>query len=173
LRKTPKKGAARPPRKQTPTDNAGSIASPLENLIGYRLRLAYNVQVQRFASVAGEANIRPQQFAALKLAYFSPGLKQQDLTNTLNKKHANIVTLLDELEDLGLMTRVADTADRRSRILNLTSKGKKLTKRLIERYELLDRDLDKALGVQNRRKLVELLDAFRLLDPEPDIDKHA
>jgi DNA-binding MarR family transcriptional regulator len=139
-------------------------------LIGYRLRLAYNVQVQRFSSVGGSANIRPPQFAVLKLAYYKPGLKQTDLTNILNKKHANIVTLLDELEERDLIARVADKEDRRSRMLHLTPKGKALTEKLLERYKLLDRNLDKVLGSGRRQQLVKLLDAFCGLDPDPDID---
>ena len=149
---------------------AASVAQPLENLIGYRLRIAYNVQVQRFAAVGGSANIRPPQFAVLKLAYYNPGLKQIELTNILNKKHANIVTLLDELEERELITRVADSKDKRSRVLNLTDKGKGLTKKLIERYKSLDKNLDKTFGVRQRKELIRLLDAFCGLDADPDID---
>lgn len=170
-----KKRARKPARraaKQARTFSAGDgiVAHPLENLIGYRLRLAYNVQVQRFSSVGGSANIRPPQFAVLKLAYYKPGLKQTDLTNILNKKHANVVTLLDELEERDLIARVADREDKRSRLLHLTPKGKGLTEKLLERYKLLDRNLQKALGASQRRQLAKLLDAFCRLDPDPDID---
>jgi DNA-binding MarR family transcriptional regulator len=93
-----------------------------------------------------------------------------DLTNSLNKKHANIVTLLDELEERELITRVADSEDRRSRVLNLTEKGKSLTEKLIDRYKLLDKNFDKAFGLRRRKDLVKLLDAFCRLDPDPDIE---
>ncbi len=145
---------------------------PLDNFIGYRLRLAYNVQVQRFVSVGGAFNIRPPQFAVLKLAYQHPGIKQVDLTSIVNKKHANVVTLLDELEQRKLITRTANSTDKRSRVLNLTDKGRALTEKLIERYKLLDKDLDAAFGVRQRIELVRLLDEFSRLDPDPDIDRH-
>jgi DNA-binding MarR family transcriptional regulator len=144
----------------------------LDNFIGYRLRLAYNVQVQRFVSVGGAFNIRPPQFAVLKLVHQHPGIKQVDLANIVNKKHANVVALLDELEQRRLITRTANSADKRSRVLNLTDKGRVLTAKLIERYSLLDKDLDVAFGVRRRLDLVRLLDAFSRLDPDPDIDRH-
>jgi DNA-binding MarR family transcriptional regulator len=172
MKKSAKKRARRAARESMLAKAGGLAADPLENLIGYRLRLAYNMQVQRFASVGGTANIRPPQFAVLKLAYYTPKLKQTDLTNVLNKKHANIVTLLDELEERGLITRVADSDDKRSRVLGLTEKGRSLTKKLIARYKRLDRNLDKAFGLRQRKELVTLLDAFCRLDPAPDIDIH-
>jgi DNA-binding MarR family transcriptional regulator len=145
---------------------------PLDNFIGYRLRLAYNVQVQRFVSVGGAFNIRPPQFAVLTLAYQQPGIKQVDLTNIVNKKHANVVALLDELEQRKLLTRTANSTDKRSRVLYLTDKGRALTAKLIERHKLLDKDLDVTFGVRQRTDLVRLLDAFSRLDPDPDIDRH-
>ena len=170
--KNDKKSARRAPKKPARRSGADGVKQPLDNLIGFRLRLAYNVQVQRFAAVGGSANIRPPQFAVLKLAYYNPGLKQIELTNILNKKHANIVTLLDELEERGLITRVADSKDKRSRVLNLTDKGKSLTKKLIERYKSLDKNLDKAFGQRQRKALIRLLDAFCGLDADPDLDDH-
>jgi DNA-binding MarR family transcriptional regulator len=150
----------------------GIAPGPLDNMIGYRLRLAYNVQVQRFASVGGNFNIRPPQFAVLKLAYYHPGIKQVALTSIVNKKHANVVPLLNELEQRKLLIRLADSTDKRSRVLRLTDRGRALTEKLIERYKLLDRDLDAAFGVRQRIDLVRLLDEFSRLDPDPDIDRH-
>jgi DNA-binding MarR family transcriptional regulator len=157
---------------RAPSNLRGIAPGPLDNMIGYRLRLAYNVQVQRFASVGGAFNIRPPQFAVLKLAYYRPGIKQVDLTNIVNKKHANVVPLLDELEQRKLLIRLADSTDKRSRVLNLTDRGRALTEKLIERYKLLDRDLDAAFGVRRRTDLVRLLDEFSRLAPDPDIDRH-
>ncbi len=143
----------------------------LDDLIGYRLRLAYNVQVQRFASVGASFSIRPPQFAILKLVYYNPGLRQKELAKALNQKHANVVTLLDELEGRDLMSRVPDRNDRRSRMLHLTPAGKRLTAKLLERHARLTRNLKETLGVRELEQLTKLLDAFRELDRAPDIDE--
>jgi DNA-binding MarR family transcriptional regulator len=152
---------------------AGPDVEPkaFENFVGYRLRLAYNVQVQRFAAVGGSFNIRPPQFAILKLLYSSPRLKQTDLTRALKKKHANTVTLLDELESRSLISRSTDPDDKRSRVLELTPAGKKLTETLLERHGRLQRHLRRTFGASRLQQLIELLDEFRMLDPDPNIDE--
>jgi DNA-binding MarR family transcriptional regulator len=145
-------------------------AKALDDLIGYRLRLAYNVQVQRFASVGAAFNIRPPQFAILKLVHYNPGVRQKELATALHQKHANMVTLLDELEGRELVTRVPDRNDKRSRVLHLTPAGKRLTVNLLERHARLNRNLKETLGARQVEQLSKLLDAFRKLDRSPDID---
>ena len=142
-----------------------------DNLVGYRLRLAHNVQVQRFATVGGAVNIRPPQFAILKLLYCHASYKQTELTRALNKKHANMVALLDELESRELISRVPDPNDKRSRVLSLTHKGRRLTKDLLARHARLEQNLRKNFGSRQLDQLTKLLDAFRQLDPAPDLDE--
>lgn len=142
----------------------------LEGYIGFNLRLAYNIQVQRFASVGGAFNIRPNQFAILLLAYYEPNIKQMDLTKALRKQHANVVTLLSELENRGLIKRVSSGEDKRSRMLHLTPAGKRLTEKLLERRQRLEDNFRETFGEREREHLLKLLKAFRRLDPDPDID---
>jgi DNA-binding MarR family transcriptional regulator len=164
--------ASRSTRKESsgPSRFDGS-AKGLDDLIGYRLRLAYNVQVQRFASVGAPFNIRPPQFAILKLVYYNPRLRQKDLAEALKQKHANVVTLLDELESRKLLTRVPDRKDKRSRVLHLTPSGRRLIAKLLERHARLYRNLKETLGERQVEQLSKLLDAFRELDRSPDIDR--
>jgi DNA-binding MarR family transcriptional regulator len=172
LAKRAAKPASRRPaiKGKQPPGNGASGLKGLDNLIGYRLRLAYNAQVQRFASVGGAYDIRPPQFAILKLAYFNPKLRQTELTAAVNKKHANVVSLLDELEGRKLLSRVPDRRDKRSRVLHLTPKGKRLTAKLLERHARLERNLRQTFGGPELDQLTELLEAFSRLDPAPDID---
>ena len=156
--------------KRPHADDAPALKG-LDTMIGYHLRLAYNMQVQRFATIGGSFNIRPPQFAILAILHHNPRLKQTELTKALNKKHANIVTLLDELQGRNLLSRTTDADDKRSRVLDLTPAGQKLAAKLIARQALLDRDLRRAFGSERLDRLYELLDAFRRLDPEPTIDE--
>lgn len=142
----------------------------LGGLVGYNLRLAYNRQIQRFSVVGGSFNIRPAQFAILLLMHQKPGIKQMELTRALQKKHANIVTLLDELERRDLIERVLDEKDKRSRVLRLTPEGERLTLKLLARHERLERNLEETFGKARRAELLKLLEAFRQLKPDPDID---
>lgn len=155
---------------------AGEISSEgmgldtLEGLIGFNLRLAYNIQVQRFAAVGGAFNIRPAQFAILVMTYYQPDLKQMELTKALRKQHANVVTLLSELENRGLIDRVSSGDDKRSRVLHLTPAGKKLTEKMLERRDRLEENFRETFGERDRAQLLKLLKKFRRLNPDPDID---
>ena len=98
--------AKRPAGKTCGNHSAEIDASlDLENLVGYNLRRAHAVQRQRFASVFGPEGIRPVLLSALGLIYETPKLRQSDLGKLLEVKRANVVTMLDELEQRGLIER--------------------------------------------------------------------
>ncbi|MBN1238557.1 MAG: MarR family transcriptional regulator [Gammaproteobacteria bacterium] len=141
----------------------------LDNLIGYNLRRALGVQMQRFATAFGPLNIRPVQFSILGLIHYNPEIRQSSLGKALNIERANIVTLLAELEERELVTRRTDAVDRRSRVVRLTPAGRRLTLKLLDLHDRLERDLEARLGSKERNELLKLLAAFRRLDPVPDL----
>ena len=170
-RRTSKSAATkRIAKKAHPARETEASPKEFDSLIGYRLRRAYNVQVQRFASVGRVFNIRPVQFAILKLAYHNPQLNQTEISKALHKKRENIVTLLDDLEGRGLVARVQDPKDKRFRVLHLTPAGKRVTEKMLDRHARLTRNLEAAFGARRLDRFSELLDAFCNLDPEPDLD---
>src|SRR5690606_12836837 len=143
----------------------------LDGLVGYSLRRALGLQMQRFSSVFGPLNIRPVQVTILQLIHHNPEIRQAALGKAPHIERANIVPLLAELEGRGLVTRRTAAADRRSRVLRLTPAGQKLTLRLLHLHELLERDVEVHLGSKERQELLRLLAAFRSLDPAPQIDE--
>lgn len=162
-----KPGAEQP----NPTISEASGLKGLDGTIGYDLRLAWQMQGQRYWNAIGSLfKIRPSQFMILKLVYLNASLRQSCLTQALVKKHANVVTALDELEERNLITRSPHARDKRVRVLNLTPDGEELTSKLLERYERLNEDLKQRFGARNLSQLAELLKKFRELNPEPDID---
>jgi DNA-binding MarR family transcriptional regulator len=94
--------------------------------------------------VALEAGLQPQQhqlllqiagaadFSVVTIAYAA---------ERLGLKHNSTVELVDRSEREGLLTRVADSEDKRCMILKLTAKGKRLLERLSNDHakELKDR----------------------------------
>lgn len=141
----------------------------LDNVVGYNLRRALGVQMQRFSAVFGPLDIRPVQFSILGLIHHNPEIRQSALGKALHIERANMVTLLAELEARGLVTRRTAVADRRSRVLHLTAAGRKLTVKLLDLHERMERDLEVRLGEKERDELLKLLAAFRRLDPAPDV----
>ena len=98
----------------------------LANLPGHRIRRLHQISVALFMEETQDYGITPVQFAALQAVADSPGLDQRTLARTIGFDTSTIGGVIDRLETRGLLARHADPADRRVRLLELTSEGKKL-----------------------------------------------
>ncbi len=133
----------------------------LPELIGYALKRTQLAVYQDFQRTFAELNIRPVQYAIISVIGCNPGLKQSQLSTALEIKRANIVALLDELEERGLATRSPVATDRRSYALHLTEKGMVLLKKLQELSVDEERRLASRIGQKGRDQLLELLRGVR------------
>jgi len=149
---------------------AGLDVSMLESSIGYNLRRAQGRQMQRFRAVFGKCGVRPVQLSVLAIILLNPEVRQSALGKALDMKRANVVTVLDELEQRKLVARRPAAADRRSRVLHLTPTGRKLAERLVELHARFEQDIEKTLGKRGREELLAFLHAVRDLDPKPDVE---
>jgi len=140
---------------------AGVDLGNLPDLIGYALKRTQLAVYQDFQRTFAELNIRPVQYAIITVIGCNPGLKQSQLSAALEIKRANIVALLDELEERGLATRSPVASDRRSYALHLTEKGAALLKRLQELSVDEERRLASRIGQKERAQLLVLLRGVR------------
>src|SRR3984957_4734019 len=67
--------------------------------------------------------LRPRHLIALKLLRDSGPASQQGLADALSLDPSNVVGLLNELEERGLIARRRDPADRRRHIVELSASG--------------------------------------------------
>jgi DNA-binding MarR family transcriptional regulator len=143
--------------------------SLIDSLVGYNLRRAAARQRERFRNVFSPYDIRPVQLTALTIILHNDSVGQSSLGKALDVKRANVVKLLDELQDRGLIERMPSARDRRAYDVRLTPKGKKLTHELLAVHKKLEADLARSLGRDELRRLVKRLREFRSVDPEPDL----
>ena len=143
--------------------------SLFNTFVGYNLRRAAAKQRERFRSVFEAYDIRPVQLTVLTLLLENMPLRQAALGKALEIKRANVVTLLDQLENRGLIMRQRAPNDRRSQVLYLTQTGRALTTKLLSLHSQLEQDLANSLGEAELEKLVELLRAFRSVGSKPKI----
>jgi len=83
--------------------------------------------------VAAEAGLHPQQHQLLLQVAGAPGNAAVTIAyaaERLGLKHNSTVELVDRSEREGLLTRTADSSDKRRAILELTAKGRRLLNRL-------------------------------------------
>src|SRR5215468_7300284 len=93
----------------------------------------------------------------LRLIGLSPGLSQQELGRRLAILPSQLVALLDELEERGLIERRQDPADRRTYALHLTAAGRNTTEQIGRIAREHDDAVCAALHVDERQQLNALL----------------
>jgi DNA-binding MarR family transcriptional regulator len=81
-------------------------------------------------TLAGEPITSTMHYPALACIQDAPGIDQARLASLLSIDRASAGTLIDELEQLGLIERRVSEADRRARELFLTPSGDKLRRRI-------------------------------------------
>lgn len=149
--------------KQSATSRKGDVPAPdlgmLQDLIGYRLRLAQRAVFADFAETVGADGISPGLFGMLVVIEANPGLKQQRLAEAAHLDRSTVVSVIDKLESQGLVERVA--TDRRSNGLHLTAEGadrlRVLKRKVIEHEKRALKHLSPAERAELARLLSRIL----------------
>ena len=93
----------------------------------------------------------------LTLIGVSPGLSQQELGRRLGILPSQLVALLDELQERGLIERRQDATDRRSYALHLTASGRNTTEQIGRIAREHDDAICAPLNTDERQQLTDLL----------------
>ena len=93
----------------------------------------------------------------LRLIALTPGLSQQELARRLAILPSQLVALLDELEERGLIERRPDARDRRTYALHLTTAGRNVLEQISRIAREHDDAICAALNVHERLQLKALL----------------
>jgi DNA-binding MarR family transcriptional regulator len=101
--------------------------------------------------------LRPRHLIALKLLSEHGPTSQQGLAEALSLDPSNVVGLLNELEERGLITRRRDPADRRRHIVELSAAGAGELCLAQARLSRVEDDLLSALSAEERATLYRLL----------------
>ncbi len=91
-------------------------------------------------------NLTYEMHQIMACLWKTDGIKQQELADRTLKDKASLTCLIDNLTKRKLVTRLEDAADRRSKLIFLTEKGKNLGKEVepwvAELYEIVSRDFE-------------------------------
>jgi MarR family transcriptional regulator, lower aerobic nicotinate degradation pathway regulator len=101
--------------------------------------------------------LRPRHLIALKLLSEHGPAGQQGLADALCLDPSNVVGLLNELEERGLITRRRDPADRRRHIVELSPQGEDELISAYAWYGQIEDDLFATLNTEDRETLYHLL----------------
>lgn len=157
-----------------PAGEAGGAAAAsqadtpaVELMIGYALRRACMVVMDDFNQTIAAGGIRALHYAVLAVVAREPGVRSSRLSDELRIKHTNLVPLLDQLQERGLIERRAVPQDRRARGLHMTQAGATLMAFLLPRVAEHERRFAVRCGTDGTSVLIGLLN--RLATPAFDL----
>ncbi len=110
-----------------------------------------------FETTREPGSLRPRHLIALKLLSERGPASQQALADSLSLDPSNVVGLLNELEERGLILRRRDSVDRRRHIVELSPRGQAELCGAYDRLRRIDDDLLSPLSARERATLYDLL----------------
>jgi len=131
---------------------AGQQVLPLIDRLARLSRRAAETQLAHISDC-----LRPRHIIALRLLHEGGPMPQHALGEALSLDPSNVVGLLNELEDRGLVARRRDPADRRRHIVEVSAEGAANLAAVDAQLNLVEDDLFKALSPEERSTLRALL----------------
>jgi DNA-binding MarR family transcriptional regulator len=129
----------------------------LRDLVGYHLRRATNVMVNDFARALAGTGMRQVLFGIVAVVAANPGIKQGSAGASLGIQRANMVALINQLVEAGLIDRQVSPEDRRAFSLRLTPQGEQVHAECMARIRAHEDALLADLSEEERRMLIRLL----------------
>jgi DNA-binding MarR family transcriptional regulator len=138
------------------SDNPISDAS-LRCFSGYALKRAFNTVQADVNATLAPLGLRMLSFSALTVIAGNPGLRQSQLAAALSIERPNLVIVLDDLEQRGLVSRDRIATDRRAYALRLTTDGEQLYDQAKEAVQAHEARMTQALTPAQRLTMIDLL----------------
>lgn len=137
-------------------DEGGDLGV-LGDLAGYHLRRASGAFAADFARALGGTGMRQVLFGILSVVYANPGINQGTVGRNLGIQRANMVALINELVDGGLVERRVSDEDRRAFALTLSSAGATTLADCLARIRAHEEEMLADLTAAERTRLIVLL----------------
>jgi DNA-binding MarR family transcriptional regulator len=97
-----------------------------KNSLGFTLSQVGLETSRQFGEVVGALGLEPRHFAVLSAVESAEGQSQQVIGDRLGIPASTMVSIVDHLEEAGLLERRLRSTDRRTRTLHLTPRGETL-----------------------------------------------
>ena len=134
------------------------MRDPLPSFPGYALRRAANATAAELSARLAELGLRQSDVSVLILIAENPGVTASAIGRALDIQRANMVPLLNRLEDALLIERAP--IDRKSLGLDLTEPGRELLARARQVVESFEAELLARVPPEHRPHLLPALEAL-------------
>lgn len=129
----------------------------LETLVGYNTRRASLAIIAVFLERMAPFGLKPVDFSVLSLVQRNPGITSRQLCATLGILPPNLVAMIDDLEQRGLLRRERHKADGRAMSLYLTDQASGMIGAAQDTAQQLEIDATRNLTSAERQRLIQLL----------------
>lgn len=130
---------------------------PLDSLFGYHIRYAYSLFGADFAREFVDTEMRQVLFGVLSVIFANPGINQGKVGRALGIQRTNMVALINQLVDMGLVKRSLDREDRRAFTLDLTDAGEVTVQSTLDRIQKHEERMLSSFTPEERQTLLALL----------------
>jgi DNA-binding MarR family transcriptional regulator len=114
------------------------------------------------ANEQAEIKIPNEQFALLyAISLKEDDVIQKDMAEVMRKDKSGILRLIDSLEEKELISRVADTKDRRKNCLMVTKKGKEVIEQYLKLMSELMEQLQQGLTASEMNTFYKVADHIK------------
>ena len=129
----------------------------LESLLGYNARRTSLLAIDVFLQHMGEFGLRPVDFSVASLILHNPGITSRQLCDVLGLLPPNLVGLLKDLEQRGLIVRRPHPLDGRALGLYATDEGQTFVRAAEKKVTSLEAQIASRLSADERKTLIRLL----------------
>jgi len=129
----------------------------LGGTIGFNLRVAQEASVRAYLRSVTDTETLKWRFGVLAIIDLNPGLTQAALAQALMRDTSSLTSVLDDLCNRELVTRVRPDHDRRSYALRITPQGIKAMEKARTKVQAHERELDRLFTREQRSQLISML----------------
>ena len=138
-------------------DGRNEVAVAVGEWVGYDLRRPSGAFAADFTAAVEGTWMRQVLIGILAVVSGSPGINQGAVGRVLGIKRANMVSLINELVDAGLLDREVDPGDRRAFSLNINDAGRVMLADCLVRIEVHEKKMLAGFTEAERATLLDLL----------------
>lgn len=124
--------------------------------------------VQKNCRTFRDAGLTASQFGMLDALYHLGPMHQKDIGEKTLKSDANTTTVVDNMEDRGLVRRERDPEDRRCYLVHLTDEGRALFESIFPDHVERIVEVFSVLSADEQETLVRLCKKLGTFDPDRD-----
>jgi DNA-binding MarR family transcriptional regulator len=129
-------------------------AAQLSDQVGFLLRFAQAAVWSDVVAAFEPLGLRPVHYSILKITKAVPGSRQQAIGEALSIQRPNVVALIDDLQERGLIQRKRHPQDRRSHALYLTPEGTRCLDDMERAHAAHVKRISELLSPAERRGLI-------------------